>query len=424
MQRESEALREWLDRIELMHPSEIELGLQRIKTVAHRLELKRLATNQIVVAGTNGKGSTLGLIEQAARAGDYRVGSYTSPHLHFYNERIRINGQPVDDASLIAAFEAIDQARENIPLTYFEFGTLAAMLVLSSAELDVAVLEVGLGGRLDAVNIIDADLAIITSIGLDHTDWLGDDLDTIGREKAGIMRSGAPVLLGETCPPSVSQVAIETGADLWRIHHDFGFKEGAFYSRSLSEPVALSALKTMTLPDNNLALALQASLWLYRKLGADGQVSVDRIWHAFGSFTLPGRMQCLSVRGVSAYLDVGHNPQAAEFLARSVASRRRPGQAVYAVYSSLKEKDARSVVMALSGQVNRWFAAPLDAPRAMQYAELDAALGSASESVLLYAQFEQALKEGLNQAVTDDALVLVFGSFKVVEKAHSLLGAL
>lgn len=421
---ESEALRTWLERIERMHPQEIDLGLDRIRQVARQLGIVRVASHQIVVAGTNGKGSTLGLIEAASCANDWRVGTYTSPHLHTYNERIRIGGQPVDDETLIAAFESIEQARGVIPLTYFEFGTLAALLIFSRLSLDVCVLEVGLGGRLDAVNLVDADLALITSIGLDHMDWLGDNPDAIGKEKAGIMRAGVPVLLGETCPASVLEEAHRIGADPWRIGREFGFEGDWFYSRPLACRGESPSFSNLRLPLNNIALAAQASLWLCERMGSDKTNLLGHLWQAFGALNVPGRMQRMDVGGVPVYLDVGHNPQAADFLSRCLAKEAKAGQPVYVVYSCLKDKDAKSVVSVLTSRVDKWFAAPLDAPRAMAGKQLEEALGSVSESVVMYAQFEQALKDGLQQAGRDQAVLLVFGSFAVVEAAYSLLGAL
>src|SRR5688572_8428365 len=195
-------LPDWLDYIERQHPKSIDMGLQRVREVAQRLGLKRPARKVITIGGTNGKGSTVAFIEAIARAAGWRVGAYTSPHLLRYNERVRIDGVDADDAALVAGFEAIEAARGEVPLTYFEYGTLAALWLFERARLDLALLEVGLGGRLDATNLVDADVAVITTVDLDHQDWLGNDRESIGAEKAGIVRAWKPLVLGEDDPPA------------------------------------------------------------------------------------------------------------------------------------------------------------------------------------------------------------------------------
>ncbi|HZX81198.1 MAG TPA: Mur ligase family protein, partial [Lysobacter sp.] len=218
----STALNDWLDRLERQHPRPVDLGLERIRAVHARLGLSRPAPVVITVGGTNGKGSTVAFIEAIARAQGLRVGAYTSPHLLRYNERIRIDGRDADDAAIVEAFEAIEAARGETTLTYFEVGTLAALWLFERTELDLAILEVGLGGRLDATNLVDADVAVITTIDLDHQDWLGDDVESIGFEKAGIARAWKPLVLGDDDPPSsVLRHAYAIGAKAWRIGCDF-----------------------------------------------------------------------------------------------------------------------------------------------------------------------------------------------------------
>ncbi|WP_256202411.1 bifunctional folylpolyglutamate synthase/dihydrofolate synthase, partial [Stenotrophomonas pictorum] len=215
-------LEQWLAHIEQQHPQNIAMGLERVREVAQRMPPGQPAERSIVVGGTNGKGSTVAFIESIARAAGWRVGAYTSPHLLRYNERVRIDGQDVDDATLVAGFNAVEDARGDTPLTYFEYGTLCALWVFAQAGLDLAVLEVGLGGRLDAVNLIDADVAVITTVDIDHADWLGNDRETIGAEKAGIIRGWKPVILGEIDPPSsVLRRAYVLGANAIRFGSDF-----------------------------------------------------------------------------------------------------------------------------------------------------------------------------------------------------------
>ncbi|MEO6154131.1 MAG: Mur ligase family protein, partial [Thermomonas sp.] len=222
MRNMKRTLGDWLAYIEQQHPRSIALGLDRVREVATRMRLGKPANHVITVGGTNGKGSTVAFIEAIARAGGYRVGSYTSPHLHRYNERVRIDGIDAGDADLVAGFEAVDASRGDIPLTYFEYGTLCALWLFERANLDLVVLEVGLGGRLDAVNIVDADAAVITTVDLDHQDWLGNDIEVIGFEKAGIARPFQPLILGDDDPPaSVLRHAYAIGASAWRIGCDF-----------------------------------------------------------------------------------------------------------------------------------------------------------------------------------------------------------
>src|SRR5688572_18268483 len=227
--RMPQTLSEWLEYIERQHPKTIDMGLDRVREVATRLRLKRPAKKVITIGGTNGKGSTVAFIEAIARAAGWKVGAYTSPHLLAYNERVRIDGRDADDAALVSAFAAVEAARtaagDDVPLTYFEYGTLAALWLFERSALDLAVLEVGLGGRLDAVNLVDADVAVITTIDLDHQEWLGDDRERIGFEKAGIARAWKPLVLGEADPPSsVLGHAYAIGAPAWRIDNDFFFE--------------------------------------------------------------------------------------------------------------------------------------------------------------------------------------------------------
>ncbi|MFZ2754064.1 MAG: Mur ligase family protein, partial [Lysobacteraceae bacterium] len=218
-------LSDWLGYIERQHPKTIAMGLERVHAVAERMALPKPARHVITIAGTNGKGSTVAFIEAIARAAGWRVGAYTSPHLLRYNERVRIDGEDADDASLIAAFEAVEAARGDIALTYFEYGTLAALWLFAGRDLDLAMLEVGLGGRLDAVNLVDPDVAMITTVDLDHQDWLGDTIEAIGREKAGIARAWKPLVLGDDDPPSsVLGHAYAIGASAVRIGCDFFFE--------------------------------------------------------------------------------------------------------------------------------------------------------------------------------------------------------
>ncbi|MFT4197105.1 MAG: bifunctional tetrahydrofolate synthase/dihydrofolate synthase, partial [Pseudoxanthomonas sp.] len=357
----------WLEWIERQHSRSIDMGLERVRAVAARMGLGRPARRVIVVAGTNGKGSTVAFVEAIARAAGWRVGTYTSPHLHRYNERVRIDGAEAGDAALVEAFEAVEAARlspspaASIPLTYFEYGTLAALWLLQRSDLDLAVLEVGLGGRLDAVNLVDADVAVITTVDLDHQDWLGADREAIGAEKAGIARAWKPLVLGETDPPSsVLRHAYRIGANAVRLGSDFfgeRLPEGGWRWREVGAqldlpPPPLDAPAQL----DNAATAIAA----LRALDVDPPEAAFAA--GIAAARLPGRLQRFERDGVEIRVDVGHNPQAARALTGFLRAQPRR---TLAVYAALADKDAAAVVAELEGQVAQWFLADLetDTPR-------------------------------------------------------------
>ena len=408
-------LTDWLTYIEQQHPASIDMGLERVRSVAQAMGLGQPGRHTIVVGGTNGKGSTVAFIEAIARAAGWKVGAYTSPHLLRYNERVRIDGQEVSDDALIAAFEAIEAARGSTTLTYFEYGTLAALQLFGAAGLDLAVLEVGLGGRLDAVNLVDADVAVITTVDIDHSDWLGEDRETIGVEKAGIIRGWKPVILGETDPPSsvlaraylLGANAIRGGSDFfvdvidaqqWR-WRDVGFSielptpalRGPIQLRNAAS--AIAALRTLDAP-------------LPRTAISDG-VAAARI---------RGRLQAVHRQGVEVLVDVGHNPQAARELAAALKAAPVTGRTV-AVFAALQDKDAAGVVDALGEQVQEWHLAGLDGPRAQSATALLARLqGTAAAGASGHASVAEALQAALATAVAGDR-VLAFGSFHTAAQA-------
>jgi len=412
-----------LDYISQSHPEDIELGLERVRDVYAALGLERRCKRIVLVAGTNGKGSTVAMIEAGMEALGFSTGSYTSPHIRRYNERVRLRGEPVSDEALVSSFQQVERARGAVPLTYFEFGTLAALALLEPRELDVLILEIGLGGRLDAVNIADPDISVITSISLDHTDWLGDTLDAIGREKAGILREGRPAVLGEDMPASVFEVAETLGCPVFQYGNNLEWSgDGAGLKTPYGE-IACARPAMLSVPLNNLALAVTACDWLYRDLSRTRPA--PDAWSAvstcFGQLSFPGRLERVSDTP-PVYLDVGHNPHAASFLARFLAEQKAGSDMpVYAVYSSLADKDANGVVQALGAVVDFWYVAELDVPRAMSKAHLMNAVGQQTENVLSFPNLENALKTAIHSAEKDNAILLIFGSFYVVEEAHSLL---
>ena len=355
-------LDDWLRWQETLHPSEIELGLERVGSVFKRLWPQSPPFAVITVAGTNGKGSSVAMLAAILRAAGYRVASYTSPHLLRYNERIRINDHTVDDATLIEAFARIDQARQSLSLTYFEFGTLAALDIFYRCHgeegLDVALLEVGLGGRLDAVNIVDADVALITSISLDHTDWLGETRDAIGMEKAGILRAGrAAVFSGPDMPSTIRQHASDLGVSLYVAGEDFDFDacEQDWQWRTRSQaPVALPlpALRG-THQLQNAAGVLMALQLLQQRL----PVSRQAIRQGLLAVELAGRFQVRPGQPQWIF-DVAHNPDAVAQLAARLQQDPCAGQTLVVV-GMLRDKDATLALQSLAPLVAAWFVAAL-----------------------------------------------------------------
>ena len=416
------SLADWLAFIERQHPNTIAMGLDRVREVAARMGLARPARKTLVVGGTNGKGSTVAFVEAIARAQGLRVGAYTSPHLHRYNERVRIDGRDADDAALVEGFEAVEDARGNVPLTYFEYGTLCALWLFQRAALDLAVLEVGLGGRLDAVNIVDADAAIVTTVDLDHQDWLGGDIEAIGFEKAGIARPFKPLVLGDDDPPaSVLRHAYAIGAQAWRIANDF-FAERIDAERWRWREVGFS----MELPMPALAAPVQlrnaacaiAALRALR-LRIDREAYRQGVRHA----QVTGRLQRFQRDGVEVLVDVGHNPQAARALAAWL--RAQPRRRTLAVYAALADKDAPGVVEALADAVDGWhLAGTLDAgTRGQAAAALAKRLhGTPAANGTLHVDLDAALATALADA-GPDGRVLAFGSFHAAAQALRYLNA-
>jgi dihydrofolate synthase/folylpolyglutamate synthase len=416
-------LAEWLAYQEHVNPHSIELGLDRVREVWRRMGAPAPGRRVITVGGTNGKGSTVALLEAVLHAAGRRTGCYVSPHLLRYNERVRIEGREAGDDELIAAFERIEAARGSgagaIALTYFEYGTLAALDLFAGADLDVAILEVGLGGRLDAVNIIDADAVVITTVDMDHMDWLGNDRDSIGREKAGIARPGRPAIVGEADPPAgLLDTLAAGGARVQRAGHDFHVERHARGWRwqhrdgtafdlpdpALAAPVqyanAAAAIAALHALDSAGALAAPIAL---------GQAAGDGLM----AVRVPARLQSLGGDPVLV-VDVGHNPQAARALAAWLDLRRFPR--VHAVYGALADKDVAGVLAALGTRVDQWHLAGLDrvSPRGMPIG----ALGEALRQTLPQAAFDThanvplALAAARAQARPGEC-ILAFGSFFV-----------
>ncbi len=414
-----QTLAEWLAWQETLHPSEIELGLERVRTVLRQLGRERLACPVITVAGTNGKGSSVAMLEAIYLAAGYRVGAYTSPHLLRYNERIRIAGEPVADRPLIEAFERVDRARGDTSLTYFEFGTLAAIEIFAGVGLDVAILEVGLGGRLDAVNVLDADVALLTPVALDHADWLGSDREAIGREKAGIMRAGRPAVCGDTDPPaSLQQTADALGATLYRIGRDFfALDQGGQWrwqwdgrSRDALPPPALRG----AFQRDNASAVLMVTELLAERL----PLSLASVREALANVQVPGRFQVVP-GAVPLILDVAHNPQAAAALATNLSAWPMPGK-IYAVFAVMADKDMDAIFAAMGRVVDHWCLTTVAVQRAAPAGQLAEVLRRAVPGAAydLFPGVGEALR-ALEPKMQANDRVVVFGSFYTVAAALS-----
>lgn len=410
-----DTLPEWLAWQESLHPVTIDLGLERADQVYAALNPERRKPLTITVAGTNGKGSCVALLEAMYRAQGYRVGAYTSPHILKYNERIKIDGVPVADGEICAAFARIESVRGQHSLSYFEFGTLAALDIFWRAGLDVQLLEVGLGGRLDAVNIVDPDIAIVSSIGIDHVYWLGDTRETIGREKAGILRRGVPAIIGDLDPPqSVTRYAAELGADLHRIGKEFGYQRHASgwdwhgahrQIRQLPEPALKGEHQY-----RNAASAILATQLLADRLPVD----VEAIRTGLTQVKLLGRFQLIDGE-IPVLVDVGHNPEAVATLVEHLGARFA-GRRVWAVFAMMKDKDINGVLALMKLVVNHWFIAPLaNNPRATSDMRMhEIFLQNSMPNVSFgYPDFAGAFQAAKAQAQAGDVL-LVFGSFFLV----------
>lgn len=405
-------LKQWLDHLEQRHPTEIELGLTRVRQVWEALGAPQPAPTCITVAGTNGKGSTVAWLEAMGRAHGTRVGSYSSPHLFRFNERLHIDGSEQDDAGWVQALAAVEQAREEVGLSYFEHTTLAAFLIMQQSGLDWAVLEVGLGGRLDAVNIIDADLAVITPIDLDHQQWLGEGREQIAREKAGILRPGQDLILSDRSPPeSLLQAAGEMSVRVYRIGQQFDV--------TINPPTLTLAGRSMEYPEtlpvrgahqaDNLAAAAMA--W---QLLAGQDAATPRWSDVLDRFSLAGRIQTVTTCPQTV-VDVGHNPQAAKALLATLDDGHADWQIVLGM---LADKDAAAFVDILMPLAGHWHLCALPGSRGQSAGDLRsvAALPGNGDSVSLHDSVADGLKAARCGAGSQGR-VLVTGSFHTVNAA-------
>jgi dihydrofolate synthase / folylpolyglutamate synthase len=410
------SLDDWLAYISAQHPATIALGLDRVHQVWSRMDVAPPKTT-LTVGGTNGKGSTCAFLERILLESGYRVGLYTSPHLLRYNERVRIQGEEADDATLATSFERVEAARGQTQLTYFEFATLAALAVFADANLDAVVLEVGLGGRLDAVNIIDADCAVVVSVDLDHQAFLGNDRESIGFEKAGIYRAGRPAIFGDVDPPrSLVAHAEKIGADLDLLGRDYRYEAQERQWDFIGKRTTRRALPMPALRGRwqlkNASAALEALDTLSDRL----PISLGEIKRGLTLVRLPGRLQSLPGRP-AIVLDVAHNPHAARSLADGLGDMGF-FQNTFAVFGMLGDKDIGGVIEALRERIDHWMVASPEGDRAASAAQLTDALArhAPKAPVRTFATISAAFEAAKAAAGSNDRIV-VFGSFLTVAEA-------
>lgn len=410
-----ETLNDWLERAERLHPKNIELGLERAKEMAQRIGL-RFGCPVITVAGTNGKGSTCAMLESILMHAGYRTAVFTSPHLVHFEERLRLRGEAVDASKLIASFEVVEKARGDMALTYFEFTTLGILHCMTEEKPDVAILEVGLGGRLDAVNIVDTDCAVITSIDLDHMEYLGPDRESIGFEKAGIMRPGKPAIVSDPVPPqSVVDHANAIGADLWRFGTDFNFSGDKQQWGWSGRGRRYSGLAYPALRGANQLINAAGVLAALEALRPQLPITAQAVRNGLAMVELPGRFQI--VPGEPALvLDVAHNAHAVAALAENLdAMGFYP--TTHGVFGVMADKDLAPILARIGPLIDRWYFTDLPTPRAAKAADLLAAWQAQNTrtdaSASVHAGPTEALRAAIGQAGPADRIV-VFGSFFTV----------
>lgn len=407
----------WLDRIDRLHPSEIDLGLERVREVAQRLDVLRPAPVSVIVAGTNGKGSTAVFSEALLLELGYSVGTTLSPHLECFNERVRINGDACDDATLCVNFATVEAARGDVLLTYFEFAALVALVSFRNARVDVAILEVGLGGRLDAFNIVDADVAVVTSIGLDHVEYLGDNLEQIGREKAGVLRRGQAVVLGNSIPGSVCDRARELGCRVVRAGSEFAVAQTADSWSYCSAGLSLNALPHGKLAAENCGLGLSVAGWISQHASRPTALNREVVLGALARSWLPGRFEVVCRDERRYILDVAHNAAGAEFL-RDQLARHMPVP-LPAIIGALRDKDIAAFIAALRPVLGRVICVGVEGSRGLSADELAARLPPEMPHECS-PDLTAALYQARSLTGSGD-VILACGSFAIVGRTRSLL---
>ncbi len=417
------SLTEWLTYAEAVHPRSIVMGLERVQLVGSRMGLLPWTIPSIIVAGTNGKGSVTVGCEQILLAHGRRVGAGYSPHLHVFNERVRIDGMPLDDAALCEGFGAVEAGRGDTPLTYFEYATLVSLWCWRVAQVEFTVLEVGLGGRLDAFNVVDAQVAVVTSIGLDHQEYLGDTRELIGREKAGVFRRRQRVVLGRDMPASVIEKAAELDCQVVASAEQFSVADdprwmtiklrGGVWDQQ-AQAIDGVPLATRLAP-HNMGLAVMACAALF-------DVKRDAVRAAVGRAFLPGRMENIDYQGRRFILDIAHNPEGAQFLASRLRLLELAPKLL--IMGNLIEKDSQGIAAPFVARVPAWIAVSTDGPRGQDAGVTAAAIRAAGGARIdLAGSVEAAIQEAVSR-VPLDGVILVFGSFAVVAAAREVLGVI
>ncbi len=416
----TDSLNTWLDYWSHVHVTGIDLGLERVIPVAEKLGVTRPQAKVLTVAGTNGKGSTTTTLAAILNAQGYKVGLYQSPHIYRFNERVKLSGIEVDDQTLVDAFVQVDQARRDcdLSLSFFEATTLAAFVIFKTKQCDVWVLEVGLGGRLDVVNVIDPDVAVITNIGLDHTDWLGDTIEKIAFEKAGIIRPNIPVIFAgiQTLPLAIQNKVDECNAILYVADRDYFYQ----YTDDAQSWMFASSGTTLKLPTGALALE-NISTAVAAILVSGLTVTQEAIAQGIRQARLQGRFEIRQIQGKTVIFDAGHNPHGVEFLLnqlRKFLEYNKQYTEVISVFSMLADKDINSVAELLKDTVLTWKIAPLTVPRAAKIEQLDEALQG--ETVQYFESVQLAFKSALNET-KNNQLILVCGSFHTLEAVWEYL---
>ena len=411
------SLEYWLDYIQAVGPKEIDLGLKRIKPIYEQLIKSKIASKVIVVGGTNGKGTTTEFLGQLLVSKHKNVGTFTSPHLFNFNERIKINGKPVSDESIVESFKLIEESRGSTNLTYFDFSTLAALLIFNKSNVDYMVLEIGLGGRLDPVNIVDSDIAILTNVELDHQDWLGEDRESIGKEKAGIFKLHKPVIIGQhEVPNSVHEKILETKNQTFCVGKEFDYqvddsnKKWTFTFKG-ERQVSYADIKLNSFSVSSISCALAAFCLLEEEVSLDMDV-------VFNSLDLKGRCELIDNRYL---LDVSHNESSARFLSSFIERNFEDGTVINAVFGVMEDKDVNSILEPLATRINKWYVTSADIERSMATEKLGDIINSKypKDMELVGSVTEACMKA--QEETEEEGLILIFGSFYTVSEAFPAL---
>ena len=411
------SLEYWLDYIQAVGPKEIDLGLKRIKPIYEQLIKSKIASKVIVVGGTNGKGTTTEFLGQLLVSKHKNVGTFTSPHLFNFNERIKINGKPVSDESIVESFKLIEESRGSTNLTYFDFSTLAALLIFNKSKVDYMVLEIGLGGRLDPVNIVDSDIAILTNVELDHQDWLGEDRESIGKEKADIFKLHKPVIIGQhEVPNSVLEKILETKNQTFCVGKEFDYqvddsnKKWTFTFKG-ERQVSYADIKLNSFSVSSISCALAAFCLLEEEVSLDMDV-------VFNSLDLKGRCELIDNRYL---LDVSHNESSARFLSSFIERNFEDGTVINAVFGVMEDKDVNSILEPLATRINKWYVTSADIERSMATEKLGDIINSKypKDMELVGSVTEACMKA--QEETEEEGLILIFGSFYTVSEAFPAL---